>query len=261
MTARRGQRLAAVAVTILLTGVFASVPAVQAVPPPSVDPTLVPADGPPRPEQPMRQSNLCARTITVADPNVGLPAPGFAMLDITKAWQYSTGNGVSVAVIDTGVNPSARLPVVPGGDYIMGGDGLTDCDSHGTVVASLIAAAPQGNPMPPPMPAIPAFPPPAAPAPVTAAPPPPGGPLPPPTAPGEPNSGGAADAEVPPPPPGAPDGVVGAAPHATVISLRQSSRAYEPENPARANLRRVGRRGQSPPWPAQSCMRPTWARR
>ena len=104
----------------------------------------------------MRQSNICARTITVAEPNVTVPAPGYMMLNVAKAWQYSTGNGVAVAVIDTGVNPSRRLPVVPGGDYIMGGDGLMDCDSHGTVVASLIAAAPQGTPMPAPMPPAPA---------------------------------------------------------------------------------------------------------
>ena len=64
---------------------------------------------------------------------------------------------MAVAVIDTGVNPHPRLPVVPGGDYIMGGDGLTDCDAHGTVVASLISAAPNGAPMPSPMPAMPAF--------------------------------------------------------------------------------------------------------
>ena len=97
----------------------------------------------------MRQSNICARTITVAEPNVAVTAPGFTMLNVAKAWQYSTGNGVPVAVIDTGVNPTPRLPVIPGGDYIMGGDGLMDCDSHGTLVASLIAAAPQGIPMPP----------------------------------------------------------------------------------------------------------------
>ncbi|ORW87516.1 peptidase S8, partial [Mycobacterium sp. IEC1808] len=40
---------------------------------------------------------------------------------------------------------------------------------------------------------------------------------------------------VPPPPPGAPDGVVGVAPHATIISIRQSSRAFEPVNPAPAD--------------------------
>ena len=32
--------------------------------------------------------------------------------------------------------------LIPGGDYIMGGDGLSDCDAHGTIVASMIGAAP-----------------------------------------------------------------------------------------------------------------------
>ncbi|ORB62675.1 type VII secretion-associated serine protease mycosin, partial [Mycobacterium shinjukuense] len=40
---------------------------------------------------------------------------------------------------------------------------------------------------------------------------------------------------VPPPPPGAPDGVAGVAPHATIISIRQSSRAFEPVNPPPAD--------------------------
>ncbi|KAF3409697.1 membrane-anchored mycosin mycp1, partial [Mycobacterium tuberculosis variant bovis] len=101
-------------------------------------------------------------------------APGFNLVNISKAWQYSTGNGVPVAVIDTGVSPNPRLPVVPGGDYIMGEDGLSDCDAHGTVVSSIIAAAPLGIlPMPRAMPATAAFPPPAGPPPVTAAPAPP----------------------------------------------------------------------------------------
>ncbi|MGA9491039.1 MAG: S8 family serine peptidase, partial [Mycobacterium sp.] len=149
MTAPR--RISALMLVGLMVGVPATLPAAQAIPPPAVDPGRVPPDGKPAPEQPMRQSNICARTITVAEPNVAVIAPGFALLNVAKAWQYSTGNGVPVAVIDTGINPSHRLPVVPGGDYIMGGDGLMDCDSHGTVVASLIAAAPQGIPMPAPM--------------------------------------------------------------------------------------------------------------
>ncbi|HWT50335.1 MAG TPA: S8 family serine peptidase, partial [Mycobacterium sp.] len=157
---RLTQRVAAVALAALLVALLASLPAAQGIPPPSVDPGRVPPDGRPAPDQPMRQSFACARTITVADPNVTLTAPGFTMLNISKAWQYSTGNGVPVAVIDTGVNPSRRLPVVAGGDYIMGGDGLTDCDAHGTIVASIIGAGPQGTPLPAPMPSSPAFPPP-----------------------------------------------------------------------------------------------------
>ncbi|MCV7398546.1 type VII secretion-associated serine protease mycosin [Mycobacterium fragae] len=271
MTERGGnasapRRISAMALAGLLVGLSAGLPAAQAIPPPTVDPGRVPADGKPGPDQPMRQSNICARTITVADPNVAVTAPGFTMLNVSKAWQYSTGNGVPVAVIDTGVNPSHRLPVVPGGDYIMDGDGLLDCDAHGTVVASVIAAAPQGIPMPAPMPAVPAFPPPAGPPATDAAPAPPGGPPPPPApppppspvtiteirpappppppppadepanAPGDPAPGAPEDPEVPPPPPGAPDGVVGVAPHARIISIRQSSRAYEPEKPGGGDM-------------------------
>jgi membrane-anchored mycosin MYCP len=261
------RRISALTLVGLLVGLSSGLPAAQAIPPPAVDPGRVPADGKPGPDQPMRQSNICARTITVADPNVAVIAPGFAMLNIAKAWQYSTGNGVPVAVIDTGVNPSPRLPVVPGGDYIMGGDGLMDCDAHGTIVASVIAAAPQGAPMPPPMPAAPAFPPPAGPPPAVAAPPPPGGPPAPPApppppspvtitknepaappppppppedqpsnGPGDPAPTQPDDPEVPPPPPGAPDGVGGVAPHATIISIRQSSRAYELEKPGGGDM-------------------------
>ncbi|CAN5377087.1 N/A [soil metagenome] len=259
-TGRARQVGSAVAV-LLLVGLSTNLPVTQAIPPPTVDPAMVPPDSPPGPDQPMRQSNICAQTITVADPNVSVTAPGFTMLNIAKAWEYSTGNGVPVAVIDTGVNPSPRLPVVPGGDYIMGGDGLMDCDAHGTIVASLIGAAPLGTPKSTPMPTNPAFPPPAGPPPSIAAPPPPGGapappapppppvpvtvtetkPAPPPppppppdapaNAPGDPTPGGPDDPEVPPPPPGAPDGVAGVAPDAVLISIRQSSRAYEFVNP------------------------------
>lgn len=68
----------------------------------------------------MRRSNSCSTPITVRNPDVAQLAPGFNLVNISKAWQYSTGNGVPVAVIDTGVSLNPRLPVVPGGDYIMG---------------------------------------------------------------------------------------------------------------------------------------------
>ncbi len=46
-----------------------------------------------------------------------------------------------VAVIDTGVTAHPRLSGLgPGGDYVSAGDGLFDCDAHGTMVAGLIAA-------------------------------------------------------------------------------------------------------------------------
>lgn len=132
---RPGLRAAAASAALTLVALSANVPAAQAIPPPSVDPAMVPADARPGPDQPMRRSNSCSTPITVRNPDVAQLAPGFNLVNISKAWQYSTGNGVPVAVIDTGVSPNPRLPVVPGGDYIMGEDGLSDCDAHGTVVS------------------------------------------------------------------------------------------------------------------------------
>lgn len=216
MTFHLAARVAAVVATVLLTAVHTGAAPAGAVPRPVIDPALVPADGPPGPALPMRQSTVCARAISAPEPNLELPAPGFAMLNIAKAWEHSTGNGVPIAVIDTGVEPNPRLPVLAGGDYIMGGDGLQDCDAHGTVIASIIAAAPQGAPMPPARPARPAFPVPA------------GARRPPDSTPSS------ARAETATPSPTAtmrPDGVVGVAPHATLISIRQSSRAFRPQFP------------------------------
>ena len=231
-------RTAAICTVTILVALVVNVAPAQAITPPKVDPVLAPPDGPPGPEQPMRRANSCATPVTVKNPDAGQLAPGFTLLNIGTAWRYSTGNGVTVAVIDTGVSPTPRLPVVPGGDYITGDDGLSDCDAHGTIVASIIAAAPQGSngpvPMPRPMPATPAFPPPVGPPAVTGAAPPPVevGP-----APAPPSDGGTSGGEpaVPPPTRGAPDGVVGVAPHAKIIAIRQSSRAFEPVNPPPAD--------------------------
>lgn len=270
------RRVAAVSAVLTMISMSANMPVALAITPPTVDPGAVPADGKPDSDQPMHRSNSCSTPITVNNPDVTKMAPGFDLLSISTAWQYSTGFGVPVAVIDTGVNPNPRLPAVPGGDYIMGGDGLQDCDAHGTIVASIIGAAPQGLlPMPRPMPPVPAFPPVAGPPPATGAPappvdvpappppPPPPAPVtiiqtapapPPAPAPAPPPPPPPADAPaagntplplangpepqtdnepaVPAPPPGAPDGVVGVAPGATIISIRQSSRAFEPNNPS-----------------------------
>ncbi|HEX4225945.1 MAG TPA: S8 family serine peptidase, partial [Pseudonocardiaceae bacterium] len=71
------------------------------------------------------------------------------MLDITDAQKISTGKGVTVAVIDTGVNkhPLFGGRLESGGDYIeSGGNALQDCDGHGTIVAGIIAADTRGTP-------------------------------------------------------------------------------------------------------------------
>ncbi|WP_414941836.1 S8 family serine peptidase [Amycolatopsis sp. cmx-11-51] len=59
-------------------------------------------------------------------------------LGAERLWSLSTGTGVTVAVVDTGVDTSI-LPA----DAI--GEAGTDCVGHGTVVASLIAAPPSSD--------------------------------------------------------------------------------------------------------------------
>lgn len=256
----RPVRGAAAAAAIALLAANMLMPtAALAIEPPAIDPAALPPDDVPGPDQEMKQDNTCAAPLIVATPDVVQPAPGNVMLAIPQAWKYSTGAGVTVGMIDTGVTPNPRLPALfAGGDYVMGAanGGLTDCDSHGTIVASIIAAQPSDPaarpvPMPtgvvaPPPPAappaspFPTTPPPAPPKPSTVtvtAPPPPPPPPPPEEPPAEGESAPAAgpddgsDPPVPGPPPGSPDGVVGVAPDVTLISVRQSSAAFGPAKP------------------------------
>ncbi len=64
-------------------------------------------------------------------------------LKINQAHQISRGEGVTVAVTDTGVDPHQDLRgnLLPGTDLVADtGDGRQDLDSHGTSMAGLIAA-------------------------------------------------------------------------------------------------------------------------
>ena len=68
----------------------------------------------------------------VADPDLAQPPPGNVMLNIKQAWQYSTGAGVTVALIDTGVTPNPRFPALSaGGDYA---ESLRRFRDHGLAV-------------------------------------------------------------------------------------------------------------------------------
>jgi len=66
-----------------------------------------------------------------------------------EAWRHSTGVGVTVAVIDSGVDanhPDLRGQVLPGADFVdQSTDGRKDVVGHGTTVAALIAGKPDAN--------------------------------------------------------------------------------------------------------------------
>jgi membrane-anchored mycosin MYCP len=131
----------------------------------------------------MKQNSYCTEVGVLPGSDFRIQPKYMDMLNLSEAWRFGRGAGVKVAVIDTGVTPHPRLPhLIPGGDYVMGGgDGLSDCDAHGTLVASMIAASPgssgipeaPGPRRPPPVPTK--EPPPVAPPPqtISVAPPPP----------------------------------------------------------------------------------------
>ncbi len=135
---RAGLLVAALAV--LLPGTLAPAAAIA---PPVVVIGAAPPDGQPGPETPMKQDKGCLSAGLLPHSDVSQAPPPEMALDLPKARALSRGAGVTVAVVDTGVAPDARLPdLVGGGDYVQaGGDGLSDCDAHGTLVAGIIAAA------------------------------------------------------------------------------------------------------------------------
>ncbi|WP_254699004.1 type VII secretion-associated serine protease mycosin [Rhodococcus sp. SGAir0479] len=138
--ALRALRAGLAAAVVVLTASLGAGVAGGAVPPP-VDPGRLPPPTRPAPLAPTEQRNACAVTEPMPDsPDVPLPQ---RTMDFTSVWPLSRGQGQTVAVIDTGVTRHPRLPgLTAGGDYVSDGDGIGDCDAHGTVVAGLIAAGP-----------------------------------------------------------------------------------------------------------------------
>ncbi|GAB3019152.1 type VII secretion-associated serine protease [Mycobacterium bourgelatii] len=128
-------------------------PPAYAITPPQIDPAALPPDSPPGPLAPMKQNSYCTEVGVLPGTDFKVQPKYMDMLNLNEAWQFGRGAGVKVAVIDTGVTPHPRLPhLIPGGDYVMaGGDGFSDCDVHGTLVASMIAAAPANGATAPPV--------------------------------------------------------------------------------------------------------------
>lgn len=113
--------------TALLGFAAAAVSVAGPVAPPAraaAPPVFVPVDTP-------------ARADSVRDEQWQLDA-----LRATAAWRTSTGRGITVAVIDSGVDgthPDLAGQVLPGIDLVSAGGGDPDPVGHGTTVAALIA--------------------------------------------------------------------------------------------------------------------------
>ncbi|MGW0037101.1 type VII secretion-associated serine protease mycosin [Gordonia sp. NPDC003376] len=137
---RRMVTLTTVAAIALAVSALPAVPA-HAITPPQVSPGALVRGAGVGPPEPTEQRTLCAEPLPAGSQST--PSAAQTMMNLPGAWRFSRGTGQRIAVIDTGVTPHPRLPRLRGGgDYVSTGDGLSDCDAHGTLVAGIIAASP-----------------------------------------------------------------------------------------------------------------------
>ncbi|MGV9710587.1 type VII secretion-associated serine protease mycosin [Gordonia sp. NPDC003424] len=137
-------RTGAGALLVIIVGVviIGAVPA-AAITEPRVDPGALVRSARVGPAEPTEQRTSCAAPRSTGRHDTTKPTAAQAMMNLPEAWRFSRGRGQTVAVIDTGVTPHPRLRRVrAGGDYVSTGNGLVDCDAHGTLVAGIVAAQP-----------------------------------------------------------------------------------------------------------------------
>ena len=132
-------RVAQLAGTAMVTCFVWVCPMAAAVTPPTIDDARLPPARPPAPRTVTEQTAACTDAGRMHDDVV--PPPNSP--ELQSVWRLTRGAGQTVAVIDTGVSPHRLLPhLLPGGDYVSTGDGMQDCDGHGTIVAGIIGATP-----------------------------------------------------------------------------------------------------------------------
>ena len=127
-----------------VTGGRLGAPAEDIPRPPPVDANALPGEGPPGALPGVEQSTECTRGTHAPDPAT-LPDLlwGQRLFGLAQLGTLGKGRQARIAVIDTGVSRHPLLAgrLVAGGDYVAGGNGLSDCDGHGTAVAGIAAAA------------------------------------------------------------------------------------------------------------------------
>jgi membrane-anchored mycosin MYCP len=141
MAGMRRRLLSVLAVASLLT-VGATAPQARAANPAPTSST--PGSSTTTSPTPTSTDQNCAAPPVTTDPSVPWPQ---VQLAPQQVWPLTTGAGVTVAVVDSGVDghsPQLAGRVLRGLDVINPGDGPanTDCYGHGTFVAGIIAAAP-----------------------------------------------------------------------------------------------------------------------
>ena len=141
-----GGRAVGVLLGVVLA-VLTAAPAPAAVPaPPAPDAALLAElDPTPSPLPGATQRVACVSPLGAAADGVAARPWAQDRLRITDAWRWGRGAGQTVAVVDTGVAPHPRLAgrLLDGGDFVgPGSTGTADCDGHGTLVAGIVAAAP-----------------------------------------------------------------------------------------------------------------------
>jgi subtilisin family serine protease len=90
--------------------------------------------------QPMQ--SFATRSEDYNDPYVGLQR-GFAQMEVAAAHPWSRGEGVKVAIIDTGADtqhPDLRANIASAANFVDSDDGQFQRDRHGTEIAGVIAA-------------------------------------------------------------------------------------------------------------------------
>ena len=65
---------------------------------------------------------------------------GAYIINATAVWPESTGAGVKIAVLDSGVSPISGVKINEGYNYVNDNTNTTDSRGHGTMIASIIAA-------------------------------------------------------------------------------------------------------------------------